>query len=69
MVEQSHSSSSTLRRKEDESKVRSLHFADSLGERLLELQTVPETEIMHMLTRSATNRAIALSNRKNLQAS
>jgi hypothetical protein len=59
----------TLRRKDAESKVISLHFAESTGERLLELQTVPETEMIHMLIRSATNIAIPLSKRKNLQAS
>lgn len=47
----------------------SLHFAESSGETLLELQTVPEIEMMHMLMRSATNIATPLSRRKNLQAS
>jgi hypothetical protein len=61
--------SNTLRRKDEESKVISLHFAESTDERLLELQTVPETEMIHMLIRSATNIATPLSRRKNLQAS
>ena len=61
--------SNTLRRKDEESKVISLHFAESSGERLLELQTVPETEMIHMLMRSATNIATPLSKRKNLHAS
>ena len=61
--------SNTLRRKDEESKVISLHFAESSGERLLELQTVPETEMIQMLMRSATNIATPLSKRKNLQAS
>jgi hypothetical protein len=59
----------TLRRKDEESKVMSLHFAESSGESLLELQTVPETETIQMLMRSATNSAMPLSKRKNLQAS
>jgi len=61
--------SNTLRRKDEESKVISLHFAESSGERLLELQTVPETEMIHMLMRSATSIATPLSKRKNLHAS
>ena len=61
--------SNTLRRKDEESKVISLHFAESSGERLLELQTVPETEMIQMLMRSATNIATPLSKRKNLHAS
>lgn len=60
---------STLRRKDEESNVRSLHFTASSGERLVALHTVPETEMIAMLTSRATKRAIPLSKRKNLQAS
>ena len=61
--------SQTLSRKEDESSVRSPHLAASSRDRLPALQTVPETEMIAMLTRRATNSAMPLSKRKNLQAS
>ena len=61
--------SHTLRRKEAELRVRSLHLSTSIAERLLLEQTVPETDIMDTLIKKATASANPLSIRKYLQAS